>query len=381
MVFGWRSYYRAIHFRSLPFGIDRWILGLSQGWKITFGFYAKFTNDDPGLPPTSFSGGRYLGYMPLDPARKEIRLLKIHAGRSEEAIHTSIRTVSLVDSPEFEALSYVWGCPKDEEVIFIDGQRVKIGRNLFEAIHTLRLTTSDRILWVDAVCIWQDNVTERGHQVGMMDQIYRLAENVAVYLGPPTAATPTAIRTLRYFTDCELDPDNGPWRSTPIEEIEQSLTDIIHRPWFTRIWTVQEATLARHITLISGEHEVSWVVDLRTVKSILFRIKSAVISPGWSMPLRNRASSLDWSRLLNILDTRMRQAARREGAAIVGTPLDLAFDFRSRLSADPRDKYFAIANIIENDQGGSIVLRPDYDMTLEELHQRFTDEVRRVNGL
>jgi hypothetical protein len=123
------------------------------------------------------------------------------------------------------------------------------------------------------------NFAEKGHQVSIMGQIYETAENVAVYLGMPRGRSEEAMQYLKFFTEPGNLSEDPPWPWSQLPEAEQSLADILTRPWFQRIWTVQEATLARHTTLVCGEHQVSWRGDLQTMRSIVFRIKTAAISP------------------------------------------------------------------------------------------------------
>jgi hypothetical protein len=185
------------------------------------------------------------------------------------------------------------------------------------------------------------------------------------------------MRVLRFFTEANALSEEPPWSYTALPELERNLADILTRPWFQRVWTVQEATLSRHTTLVCGEHQVSWRGDLQTMRSIVFRIKAAAVSPYFSSATIPTITP-DWSPLLNILETQMRQAARREGVTLRRNQLDLAYDFRHRQSADLRDKYFAIFGIIENDQGGQLSLLPDYRIGLEELHRKFTAEIQRI---
>jgi hypothetical protein len=112
------------------------------------------------------------------------------------------------------------------------------------------------------------------------------------------------------------------------------------------------------------------------MRSIVFRVKTAAVSPYFATAAY--ISKVDWTPLLTILETQMRQAARREGVTIYRNHLDLAFDFRHRKYTEARDKYFAIFEIIENDRGGQIALLPNYSISLEELHHRFTAEIQRI---
>jgi hypothetical protein len=284
-------------------------------------------------------------------------------------------TVDLGNAPPYEAISYVWGPWNERASLLIYGHPIKVHKTAFDAMHVLRKADSYRLVWVDAICIDQSNAAERGHQVAIMGEIYENAGNVAVCLGKPTERTAEAMRVLRYFTEPKRSVEEPPWSHMTLSDTEESLADVLRRPWFTRIWTVQEATLASHITLVCGDHEVSWSGDLRTMRSIVFRIKAAAISPYFY------DSAIDWAPLLDILETQARQAAKKEGVILQRHHLDLAFDFRHRKCHDPRDKYFAIFGIIENDRGAKLNLAPDYSISLEELHRRFTAEIQRISEI
>lgn len=95
-----------------------------------------------------------------------------------------------VPQPKFEALSYEWGDPdKPRHEIIVNGQPFKVWENLFYALKYIRPVplrdnhVNSRILWIDAICINQDDIDERNHQVGMMGDIYRKADKVPVWLG------------------------------------------------------------------------------------------------------------------------------------------------------------------------------------------------------
>jgi hypothetical protein len=79
--------------------------------------------------------------------------------------------------PQYEALSYVWG-PIEMKSISLNGQSCDVRENLFDALVTLRHENQQRTLWVDAICINQDDMKERNHQVSRMGSIYSQAEKV-----------------------------------------------------------------------------------------------------------------------------------------------------------------------------------------------------------
>jgi hypothetical protein len=310
--------------------------------------------------------------------QSEIRLLKIHPGRSEDPIETSLITVDLMRAPPYEALSYVWGSPRYQSTISVNGFAMPTFKGVFRAMQALRKPDTERLVWIDAICINQHNINEQSCQVSMMSDIYGMAGSVVVYLGDATEDTSEAIRVLQYFLDPNGMTEEPPWMHLKLSEVENVLQDILRRSWFERVWTVQEATLARHTTLVCGEHKVSWFSDLRNLRSVIFRIKSAAISPYFTAA-SGRKSKLDWSPLIDILETQLRQAARREGVILHRNQLDIAYQFRHRECHDPRDNYFAMFGIVESEKGGDLRFTVDYSMSLEQVHQRYTEELMRIH--
>jgi hypothetical protein len=305
----------------------------------------------------------------------QIRLLKIHPGKPEDEMKISLITIDPDNAPPYEALSYVWGNTSDLKTINWDDNAYFITKNLFEALGNVRSSCIERLMWVDAICINQENTLERNHQVSVMDQIYGNAKSVVIYLGRATERTGQAFRILKFFTDMsEAKGEEPPWLFMHSTNTEEALQDIMRRPWFSRIWTVQEAVLAKHTTLICGDHELSWRGGIESLRSIVFRIKAGAISPYFSVGFPH-SNMPDWSPLINILEAQLRQAARRAGVTLYRNQLDLAYDFRGRNSGDARDRFFAILNIIENDRGERLKLQPDYSMGLDELLGQFLREI------
>jgi hypothetical protein len=118
---------------------------------------------------------------------EDIRIRVLDPGQPSDEISCSLKRAFLPDHPHFEALSYVWGDPSDPRTVICSGERFKVTVNLYKALQHLRLNDSPRILWVDAICINQNDLQERGQQVGMMGTIYAQAEQVLVFLGEMTA--------------------------------------------------------------------------------------------------------------------------------------------------------------------------------------------------
>jgi hypothetical protein len=93
--------------------------------------------------------------------------------------------------PAFEALSYAWGSDSSHHVVYVDSptaegvspMTISIRKNLANALNHLRYTDRDRVLWIDAICINQHDLQERGLEVPRMTDIYKYAKHVVVWLG------------------------------------------------------------------------------------------------------------------------------------------------------------------------------------------------------
>lgn len=122
-------------------------------------------------------------YSPLQDGR--IRLLELAPTTEENSpIACKLSTVSPSQSPDYEALSYVWGDTIHYgQPLLLGGIAVWVTDNLALALRSLRRPSSWRTLWVDALCINQDDPQERCQQVDMMGHIYREASGVVIFLG------------------------------------------------------------------------------------------------------------------------------------------------------------------------------------------------------
>ncbi|KAH8893992.1 HET-domain-containing protein [Thozetella sp. PMI_491] len=114
-----------------------------------------------------------------DVSKPYIRLIELLPGLKTEPLEAIIRTVDLATNPDYDALSYVWGDPKPYSKLIVNQIHfVLLAENLSNALLSLRNAKESRILWVDAVCINQDDMAERGHQVNLMRRIYSNATSL-----------------------------------------------------------------------------------------------------------------------------------------------------------------------------------------------------------
>jgi len=146
-------------------------------------------------------GDESYNYAALDSSDNEIRLLRLHPGSRNEQVRVDIIYASLYDKPRYIALSYVWGQAAERiHPISVNGSRYHITENLFHALEHLRnVQGSDAEIpfWIDALCINQDNDSEKSEQVLCMKDIYSQAYKVLVWLGPPSEKSELALAKMK----------------------------------------------------------------------------------------------------------------------------------------------------------------------------------------
>lgn len=208
-------------------------------------------------PPTSL-------YKPLTET-DEIRLLELQPGLEDATISCTIRHVKLSGEPSYEALSYEWGSDDVAKAILVNNHPLKVRDNLWNALIHLRSRTEPRTLWIDALCIRQQDTLERNHQVNQMGQIYSSAQKVIAWLGLPDSSSSKAFTTLARLnpqsdlTTSQLSED----AKLQIERLldENSFQDIItlcSRSYWSRLWIIQEIILAKMLYLQCGTDIIDW---------------------------------------------------------------------------------------------------------------------------
>lgn len=123
-------------------------------------------------------------HRPLKSSIREIRLLELQPASFDGPIQGKLSSTSLDDPCAYEALSCRWGRAEFSEVIQLDGQSFHITKNLEAALRYLRDESSQRALWVDAICINQTDTAERNNQVTLMKDIYTQCTTDLAWLGP-----------------------------------------------------------------------------------------------------------------------------------------------------------------------------------------------------
>ncbi|RGP78641.1 hypothetical protein FLONG3_3263 [Fusarium longipes] len=213
-------------------------------------------------------------YSPLPSGH--IRLLRLKPHRDKDApIQCQLFDLELLncEGPHpYEALS------------------LSVGANLYSALLHLRHCHLDRIIWIDALCINQRDMLEKGQQVQSMAKIYAQASSVVVWLGEVEAGSEHALEVIRATA---TNTSNGVAADIPEDN---SVLALLRNSWFQRIWVLQEVAAARHILIKHGPSELDGYVfctglnalelayhgeqDLQaSIRSITFLIRGATFRP------------------------------------------------------------------------------------------------------
>jgi hypothetical protein len=192
-------------------------------------------------------------YSALDPTKREIRLLELHPGAQGEKISCGLMTISLSDDVYYEAVSYTWGDPKKLRTINLVGSDRHVTKTLEIALQHLRYRHAVRRLWVDALCINQQNNQERLHQVQLMGFVYQSAGRVLVWLGPLFENSDQAGAFLKAKGE-ELQAVQRETGTFPVgtfpRDAVKAVYRLMRRPYWHRVWILQEVSLPSDDPLI-----------------------------------------------------------------------------------------------------------------------------------
>ena len=332
-----------------------------------------------------------LVYQPLT-GHQDMRVLELHAGRLEDELNCSLH-VCCVDfeypeDPEtkgrpytlhamscvtgtpiwYTALSYVWGDPGLVNKITCNGKSVAITKNLELALRQLRHNDVSVLLWVDQLCINQDDPREKSQQVVLMETIYKRAWSTLVWLGEEADNSSDALDTLlatkdalQYYPDGK-SPDAGDFErlSLPASDSPKwlELGKLMSRPWFQRIWIIQEVVLSHQVIIMCGAKCISWDdLSLFTICMIdndferyLYGLGGPRVKDENSESGCVRAGKINSIKTYN--DTHSRKTTFLNGLV----------EGRSAGATDPRDKVFAIMGLT------SILLYPNYSNRVIDVY-------------
>jgi hypothetical protein len=312
-------------------------------------------------------------YRKLRKVRNEIRLLTI-INNDTSPLTCTLEHVSLSTSPSYKALSYSWGSQNATKPVIINGSTIAVTTNLETALRQFR-SEGHGWLWIDALCINQGDLAERSEQVLRMGTIFSAASEVIAWLGPQKWDSDLAMRFMREFGKVaaeELKTEPFLNWSKPISRGEcradeekswVALDGLFNRPYWTRLWVVQELMLARRVVLRCGDAEAAFDDLCAAVRIADRRAFHPAFTDGAQRETHRRHIFCLFCLVFN------KASGGTDGFQPVDLLIALSYT-KYHVATDLRDKVYGILALTTN--GAEMVGRPSYDEGTEDLYIRLT---------
>lgn len=358
-------------------------------------------------------------YEPLSSPASQIRLLELLPGHG--IIQCRLKVTSLGEAKStYEPISYCWKAytrehwlgstykekKKQKRIrVRIDGADFYINENLHGALRQMRLESTVRVLWADAICINQTDETEKSAQVAIMGDIYRNGRTTLAWLGEADHRTRKAFSKLGSCAYIQPDPslsetgsletsslsqssmlsrNSSPsgdsslighpslssrpehthpglvsrnsqspglfrwipalWESLCEQRLLVSVESILRRPYFRRAWVVQEIAKSDSVLVMCGKFTIKW-------NSLANGLSSTYFKPSGGDPF----VALDdiW---LSLYDYDL---------------VEVAMKVSPTKAQDPRDKLYGILGLVP-DHLMTTAVTVDYNKSPEEVFHEFT---------
>jgi hypothetical protein len=287
-------------------------------------------------------------------ASHELRLLQPLAV-NHRVLQFKTRRVPRASKPSYTAISYTWGNEDASEVIYLDSRPFRVRPNLWSCLyymaHAARNNGAWDYLWADAICIDQTNDAERSSQVRLMDQTYRDAVCVSVWLGLVTL--PEHIRSYlpTQIPSRTIESDGFNWA--------ESIVDLSNRPYWSRVWVIQEFLLGQNVELHCSDNRINWL-DFQE-----FLCREADINQFYDA--NGNVPKGDGTRALAALPLVMGRHMDKH-PEILQPLCDLLIDHYKSKCKDPRDRVFALLGLISRDEREILsIYFPDYSITEDHV--------------
>lgn len=320
----------------------------------------------------------------------EIRLLSIPPAQPSSDTTPQIEYDLIVASishavnfPKYETLSYVWGSGVDSVTITISGQPKVVSQSVNNALRRLQLPDRKRLVWIDQICINQQDLVEKAKQVQLMSVIYSKCSGCIAWMGEirddvSLADAVAATELLQYMATAS--PMDDPNRALPpptfpnhFEAATKALKTIswTENQWWGRIWTVQEAALPDHVTLQWGPLEINWKVLTQARLSFVRKGPQLLHDtlrryPAGRSVIQNLVSHITWLNLAKL---------RHDDLFV------MIHRYRYRSATNPRDKIYGLLGL--HDKSRLPMSRKcDYGVPVAQVFTVLTQElIIEQNGL
>lgn len=349
----------------------------------------------PSTPQSHPSQPRYR-YRTL--ASGEIRLLQLVPGTATDQLRCMVIHVPTSLSLHYQALSYVWGTDlRTQSLATLEGT-IPITESLEKALRRLRSDKHIISLWVDAVCINQDDTIEKAKQISLLSTVFQNATCTYAFvdggvdsdaalqmlmqvrlhaMGKTRAASHQfdQVKTDQMIED-ELWPKSIPkapryWGARgiphPQDQIWASVEAFFSLPWFRRVWIIQEVVVAHNVEIVCGK----WTIEWSTLHEAMQVVDRQLQLDDYdTTQLRS-----SWQPFISLAEQREWEARDHRWALVM-----LLEHFRNTESTLCRDRLFALLGLACD--GDELEFEPDYESSFGHVLLRYAHGfVRQGRGM
>lgn len=315
-------------------------------------------------------------YQPL-PDASHVRILALEPGTADAPLSCKLQVVSIQNArhSEYEALSYAWGNNDQPLKPFISCHEkcLRLTSNLQSALRHVRSEKKVTKLWVDQICINQEDLEERSQQVSLMGFIYSAAKRVVIWLGDTDNTSHQAMTFVPVFYHnlCLHFESQGIdfMKNVPYGKrlegtefiypaIESSLWTalghLLQREWFQRVWVAQEATANSETIVCCGKDQITW----STLTDLLHLLDTQTLAARRLTRSGQASDSISFVRTLRGFASDTQNPCSQDLLTVVKA-------LSEQSSTDPRDLVYAVLGFVQDFKGVS--LAPNYTLDVKDV--------------
>jgi hypothetical protein len=313
-------------------------------------------------------------YSSLQPGTAAYRLLKLE--RSSTGISYQIVTRSLKKPPPYEAISYRWGSSAITSAIAIGDTYLGITDSIAAILKAMAPHSGYRYLWIDFVCINQEDLFEKDSQISLMREIYSQAAHVIAYLGDAPGNDNALLqdflpRLPKFLVTASLDRLINQSSPTPFDEDPEggrAMQRLLANDYWSRVWIIQELVLANSISILYGGSAMEWDLFSSAVRAIRVQYDGS-----WAMRLdmpNFHQLLMASNRVGNIVD--IQELLRKQGTKLHLS--DVVLLSSQSLCTNPEDKVNGLLGLSSNVE--DVDVQPDHRRPVAQVYARVT-----LNGM
>jgi hypothetical protein len=239
--------------------------------------------------------------------------------------------------------------------------------NAYNLLRDLSSYLLPRLLWIDSICIDQENIPEKTKQVKLMGQIYSRVSFVAIWLGSSNTQdsdfdrgeefldnvrTSVGFSLIKSLKHIDLRSNNlhafNILETEGIQPAWKIVLKLLNHDYFQRSWIIQEIVLASSARVVYGKVEMDWEAFAGGLLELTYgNFATNKLSETDGGPTRSLKPTTALANLRQIQNWRGKTQQKEQIS--FG---DIAFAVRRFKATELRDKVFAMHGFCPNTNGG-----------------------------